>query len=201
MITPPEPPPPGPWRSGRPPASSGHASVPLPPFAAAVAPFTVPALADTTMLPPAPPPPPPSLSGVTPTPPLAVMVPVPVSVPVRIITIPPPVPPEDANPLELLRLPAPPPPPSTTRVADAVKAAPPRPPTGRPGGGWVPNQLLPPIPPWPPLAPPPPPEFSVLFTGCASVPPPPALPGAPRAASPSGYPSAPPFTEAAAIAS
>ena len=38
----------------------------------------------------------------------------------------------------------------------------------------------------PPLPPPPPPEFSSLAGGFASVPPPPALPGAPRAASPPG---------------
>src|SRR5258707_441237 len=45
-----------------------------------------------------------------------------------------------------------------------------------------------PNPPDPPLPPPPPPAFSVLPAASPSVPPPPALPGAPRAMLPSAVP-------------
>ena len=50
MITPPEPPPPGPWRSAVPGVPAGFAFVPLAPLAAAVRPLTVPVLALTMML-------------------------------------------------------------------------------------------------------------------------------------------------------
>src|SRR5580658_1151540 len=75
-----------------------------------------------------------------------------------------------------LVVPAPPPPPITTAAVDAGNATPPNPPT-------MPalSQPKPPIPPLPPLAPPPPPLFCSLAEGCASVAPPAALPGAPRA--------------------
>ena len=61
--------------------------------------------------------------------PFAVIVRPPVTPATRIITMPPPVPPDESNPLPLLREPAPPPPPSTTCVADGVKL-PPMPPYG-----------------------------------------------------------------------
>src|ERR1700730_7719573 len=96
-----------------------------------VSPLTLPVVVLTTTLP--------SWAGSTPPPPLELIVPVPANEPVRIITMPPPVPPDDANAVELLRVPAPPPPPSTTRVTDAANAAPPWPPTG-----WFEFQLLPP---------------------------------------------------------
>src|SRR6202011_373116 len=136
-----------------------------------------------TTLPPDPPPPPPSLFGTTPVPPFALIVPAPVTLPVRIMTIPPPLPPLLAFVIapELFRVPAPPPAPTVTRAAVAGKAVPPKPPIAR----FV-FQELPPIPPAPPFAPPPPPVFWSLADGCGSVPPPPAVAGAPRAVLPLG---------------
>ena len=104
------------------------------------------------------------------------IVPVPVSESARIITIPPPALPLDWSPAELLREPAPPPPPSVIRPASFAIPAPPKPPTGA-----FEFQALPPRPPSPPLPPPPPPEFWSFAAGFESVPPPPAVPGAPRA--------------------
>src|SRR5580693_8707278 len=73
-------------------------------------------------------------------------------------------------------VPAPPPPPITIALVVAGKATPPKPPT-------IPAlcQPNPPVPPLPPLAPAPPPLFWLLAVGFASVEPPAALPGAPRA--------------------
>src|SRR6202022_4796696 len=89
-----------------------------------------------------------------------------------------------ALPAELFRVPAPPPAPAVRRAAVAGKAVPPNPPTA-----WFEFQELPPMPPVPPFAPPPPPVFWSFAVGWGSVPPPPAVPGAPRAVLPFGYPS------------
>jgi len=157
----------------------GQALAPAPPFAATVSPPSVPLKAVNTMEPPAPPPPPPSFKGTGPVAPLEVMVPVLETLPTRIITSPPPAAPLESAPLLLFRVPEPPPPPRTTCVTDAGNCAPPKPPMSRP--------LFQDLPPWPPvlpLPPPPPPEFWSLAAGLPSVPPPPAVPGAPRAVPP-----------------
>src|SRR2546423_328454 len=83
------------------------------------------------------------------------------------------------------RPPPPPPPPAIARRARGRGA-----PRTPPRGGWG-LQDSPPGPRKPPLAPPPPPLFSSFAMGLGSVPPPPAVPGAPRAVLPLGYPSAP----------
>jgi hypothetical protein len=137
-------------------------------------------------VPPAPPPPPPSFCGVSPTAPFAAIVPVPETLPARTSTMPPPAPPLDSTPDELLREPAPPPPPITSRLLATGTAAPPKPPRAR-----FEMYVLPPTPPAPAFAPPPPPEFWSFSAGSPSVPPPPALPGAPRAALPLDRPSTP----------
>ena len=107
------------------------------------------------------------------------MVPVLEMVPTRIITMPPPAAPLLSAPELLLRVPEPPPAPITTLVTEAGNSVPPNPPMSRPL-----LQDLPPWPPVPPLAPPPPPEFWSFAAGFPSVPPPPALDGAPRAVPP-----------------
>src|SRR5580658_9054938 len=170
----------------------------MPPLASSVRPPSPPVAESTTMLPPAPAPPPPSLAVLLyALIPLAVRVAVPLSAFVRIIMTPPPADPLLAwlSPSELLRLPAPPPPPIATRLMVAGNATPPSPPRLR-----LVSHESPPNPPAPPLPPPPPPTFWSLppgdaVCGSASVPPPPAFPGAPRAMLPSvpavplGYPT------------
>src|SRR5215472_5506508 len=137
------------------------------------------------MEPPAPAPPAPSFNTVVlPAAPLALMVPLPEIEFCDInIMIPPPVAPLLDRPLfgvpvPLLLVPAPPPPPITNLELDAwAKMAPGRPPAARSE-----FQEFPPLPPRPPLLPPPPPVFSSLPpVGSPSLPPPPALPGAPLA--------------------
>jgi hypothetical protein len=166
-----------------------QAVAPLPPSTSTVNPVVEPLFVTTTIVPPAPPPPPPSLSGAGPVVPLAEIVPVPLRALARIKTMPPPTPPDDCEPAELLRVPAPPPPPITRRpTAAAPKAVPPKPP--RVGDTMSFNgsgaQLRPPMPPAPPLPPPPPPVLRSLTVGLVSLPPPPALPGAPRELLPLG---------------
>src|SRR5580692_1212328 len=81
----------------------------------------------------------------------------------------------------LFVVPAPPPPPIRIALVVAGKALPPKPPS-RPAL----FHPKPPVPPLPPFAPPPPPSFWSFAVGCASVAPPAALPGAPRAKLPFG---------------
>ena len=180
-IQPPPPPPPGPCALAAP-ACVAHASPPRPPFALRVAPASEPLGEVRTMVPPAPPPPPPSFAvRLYAAAPLAVMVPAPPTDAARISTMPPPAAPLEFGAVKLLPVPAPPPPPSTTRADVAGMATPPYPPVATPE-----LHALPPWPPVPPLPPPPPPVFWSLAVGFPSVPPPPALAGAPRATSPPG---------------
>src|ERR1700674_5003364 len=169
--------------------------------------IVTPPMPDPALINTAPPPPPPPLPSfwtvLSPLLPLALNVAAPVMMPARIIIMPPPAAPlsdklEGRAPVPLLAVPAPPPPPRVSRVDPSpVTALPPNPPVLPPGfeaeasaamphpqyGAVITNaghQPMPTLPPPPPSAPPPPPEFSSLPAGLISVPPPPALPGAPR---------------------
>src|SRR6202034_1215507 len=203
-ITPPPPPAPGPCRlpGNVPGVSSGQVTPPFPPTAKAVRVETVPLFVNTMTVPPAPPPPPPSFSVSSAFCPFEVIDPVPVIVPAWMMMIPPPAVPLLLIPEQvcgrlvvvlppvsvvgfqkepLFDVPAPRPPPMTIAFVVTGNATPPSPPT-------IPALLQPnpPVPPVPPFAPPPPPLFWSFAVGSASVAPPPAFPGAPRAKLPFG---------------